>query len=629
MSTNDVKLFPRNLTAGAATLVIGNPVTSRPESAVDNAHPGLEMDPRQLERVFFKGLRFDFQYRYSARLSKVLDDGLLDGLGLSAVEMQTIMNNPLQEPSRYFIWYIHGVRGDQPTVPQLYDALADEAFADGYDVMRTVRDLDRAFSPGDVPHRLTIVVGTLPVNGQDRPAWETARKQALDAIAHGQAGVGRAQDGSLQWLMLVGERTDYLTADGVIGFFDEGQSLEPGVLTQSLCSPWQWDFADCGCYYWAASRPDIVTTESSASTSTSTLSAKNYQRQTRNAKPDDHLTYQKWMSKTITLPQMIEHWEDLPLVVDDRENATGLVHLTPSPRPAIQPLLNYQQIVVQLKYLATVEHALTVEYLYAYYSVVPADTANLGFSPQEARQLKSVAKDILNVALDEMQHLKWVNQALILLGEAPSLGRATEYGTPPLGVTAMHDPVPFELKPLTTSKLKTFIQIEQPEPKAGSPEFATSLYMHVIDSLARLDPITTPASFPPGALKKQRLIEVLKHLIDEAGNHVQRLTQIMTTLQSLWPEGPAQDGQIWLRVKNGPIRATDPELSRLQDEGNLLYSNLLQQLQVVFGGTQLGGDLSSAAPARRAMSSMRDVAQKLAAHGYGLLFELPATVTTP
>jgi hypothetical protein len=33
---------------------------------------------------------------------------------------------------------------------------------------------------------------------------------------------------------------------------------EPGELTQSLCSPWQNDYKECGCYYWAASRPDYV-----------------------------------------------------------------------------------------------------------------------------------------------------------------------------------------------------------------------------------------------------------------------------------------------------------------------------------------------------------------------------------
>jgi hypothetical protein len=33
---------------------------------------------------------------------------------------------------------------------------------------------------------------------------------------------------------------------------------EPGELSQGLCSPWQNDYRECACYYWAASRPDYV-----------------------------------------------------------------------------------------------------------------------------------------------------------------------------------------------------------------------------------------------------------------------------------------------------------------------------------------------------------------------------------
>jgi len=35
----------------------------------------------------------------------------------------------------------------------------------------------------------------------------------------------------------------------------------PGDLTQSLCSPWQADYRECACFYWAASRPDFVNVE--------------------------------------------------------------------------------------------------------------------------------------------------------------------------------------------------------------------------------------------------------------------------------------------------------------------------------------------------------------------------------
>lgn len=47
-------------------------------------------------------------------------------------------------------------------------------------------------------------------------------------------------------------------------FFRPGTSeltkeiIEPGELTHGLCAPWQNDYRECACYYWAASRPDYV-----------------------------------------------------------------------------------------------------------------------------------------------------------------------------------------------------------------------------------------------------------------------------------------------------------------------------------------------------------------------------------
>jgi hypothetical protein len=45
-----------------------------------------------------------------------------------------------------------------------------------------------------------------------------------------------------------------------LAVIDEGR-VQPGELTQSLCSPWQNDYRECACYYWAASRPDYVNVE--------------------------------------------------------------------------------------------------------------------------------------------------------------------------------------------------------------------------------------------------------------------------------------------------------------------------------------------------------------------------------
>src|SRR5215472_5260807 len=54
------KIFPRNLTARAEFQVVGNPIVTRPEDAVANCFPGLELDVRNLDRRFFPGLVFNF-----------------------------------------------------------------------------------------------------------------------------------------------------------------------------------------------------------------------------------------------------------------------------------------------------------------------------------------------------------------------------------------------------------------------------------------------------------------------------------------------------------------------------------------------------------------------------------------
>jgi hypothetical protein len=68
-------------------------------------------------------------------------------------------------------------------------------------------------------------------------------------------------------------KSSYITKSGIalqfvrlkVRQFFEKDSIEftkelvqPGELTRGLCSPWQNDFKECACYYWAASRPDYV-----------------------------------------------------------------------------------------------------------------------------------------------------------------------------------------------------------------------------------------------------------------------------------------------------------------------------------------------------------------------------------
>ena len=84
------KIFPLNLTAKAAAIVTGNPVTTRLEGGVGNCFPGLEFDHRNLDRRFFPGLIFEFGDSTGAQLVRVdsgdpdLDPATFEGLPADA-----------------------------------------------------------------------------------------------------------------------------------------------------------------------------------------------------------------------------------------------------------------------------------------------------------------------------------------------------------------------------------------------------------------------------------------------------------------------------------------------------------------------------------------------------------------
>jgi hypothetical protein len=58
---------------------------------------------------------------------------------------------------------------------------------------------------------------------------------------------------------------DPLSVEFEVRPFFEGETAvisaslaDAGELTQGLCSPWQNDYRECSCYYWASARPDFV-----------------------------------------------------------------------------------------------------------------------------------------------------------------------------------------------------------------------------------------------------------------------------------------------------------------------------------------------------------------------------------
>lgn len=579
----DFKIFPRNLTARAAYVVPGNPVQSRPESGVDNTHPGLEFDKRNLDRGFFPGLWFDFQFKLGARVSAIHPEQLAPEAGLRAEDLDAGL----------FLWDVWGHFGDRPDVPRPAALFG----VDGYDVLRKVHDLE--------PGRLAVVIGredllAMPPDEQDRRRVAGRALCAQFVQGAQPSGVSvREPGGRIEYAVLCGERAAYLDDNGVI----DPASFEPGVLTESLCSPWQWDFADCGCYYWAASRPDIVMGE------TGQPQTLNYQRSPGAQPPADMRNWSDWMGSVINQPQMIAGWERLPVVTDDTERQSGVVMLWTPRRPQKPEPTSLEDIAGQLTHLAKVEHAVCVQFLYAHYSVnLPRDG-----DAAEAEALRRVAVDMMRLAREEMQHMRWVHDALALLGQPPSLGRAEALRVPGNRAIASQTDAVFALRPLTDEALATFIAIEGPSRNPDPQGGPTGLY---IELLKDVETLRGEAATPAERAMLERLREIVKLLIDEGGDHAKQLRYMAALVKPIPLERR-------LRVHGTPDVAAGPaEAGPLRDQADAQYAAMLAALARAYArGAQ---DRPAAlGEAMTAMQGLDQLGRQLAALGAGLRFTLP------
>ncbi|MFC8451444.1 ferritin-like domain-containing protein [Kitasatospora sp. NPDC057223] len=552
------KIFPRNLTARADFVVRGNPPGTRPESGVDNCFPGLEFDQRNLEKHFFPGLTVDFHRGEGSQVIAVTG-GVAAARGLTGADL------PL------YLWEVCGRTTVDQTEAQAPVVLCRDL--GGLDVWRRVHDL--------LPGAVAVVVG--PVPGVIAPGQDVVDGGLNRARRDGASSVVRAPDGTLDHAVLVADRARFLNENGVI----DPEVYEPGDLTRSLCAPWQYDFRDCGCYYWAASKPDIATS------SDGRFHDLNFLRRDRTTVPPepDLKVFAGRTAKELTHPQLIADWNVLPVVLNGREDDSLGLPATPVTEP-----LTPAEVIAELEYLATVEHALCVEYLYAHYSLAAPMTLPDG-ADAVTRRVFAAADEVFSVAVDEMRHLRWVNEALGTLGRPPRLGRAT----------AIHRQLdqPFELKPLTAEQLDWFIDVERPSQQVGTG--VDGMYVRLHQALIR-DP-----QLYPGA---DRLAHLIKLIIDEGEDHFHRFTAVKGHLAGLTP---AQ----YLR----PLAATAqaPLDQHLLDLGDQNYAVLLGLLDVTFGlHDRAGGVLIE--QARRAMTNLHEINHLLAGRGLAPRFTLPAAV---
>jgi hypothetical protein len=212
---------PQNLTAQLHYRGRGNPPNSQPVSAISNCFPGLEMDFRAIWRRMFVGivliennnyvLEGDPAFEDLIHHRLLLVDDFPTGVATSGVVNPNFPPAPLSTGSNpngvsFMEWSnslarIMAKQGQKVRCGFTPDKSDTEVLFDKNDPKPLLyRDLEvrRFFEVTDVA-------------GQPTPQPVIAR-----ALAN------------------------------------------PGELTQGLCSPWQNDYRECACYYWAASRPDYV-----------------------------------------------------------------------------------------------------------------------------------------------------------------------------------------------------------------------------------------------------------------------------------------------------------------------------------------------------------------------------------
>ncbi|MHC5675431.1 ferritin-like domain-containing protein (plasmid) [Nostoc sp. UHCC 0926] len=585
------KIFPRNLTARADRQVVGNPATTRLESGVGNCYPGLEFDQRNLDRRFFAGLVFEFVSESDNPNPDASRGGaLLLGLELSdpelnpafhagnpeliaaATQLRTALGGESGNTLSTGRWYLDSLEqgGKQISLFQIGEDDKKVVPLDGLIVWRLVRSLE----PGLVKIKLW-----------RRDAPSDSNPPATSEIE------------------LSGWRRVFVDSQsGVIG-----QVYQAGELTQSLCSPWQHDFRDCACFYWASNHPDIVLGEDTLGESTLPSGA--------SADPERANTPIDWLRSDRSLasragalgnprenrPFQMDHyeisqrWQELAVVLRGKE--ISQIYRAPTADTA-NPYKSPEVLAAKLYDLAGLEHVLCLEYLYALYSLVAPEEVDVNTWPTLRDDLTFVSHELLLVAVSEMRHLRWVNQ---LLWELDHTGLTKKAYGPALEV-AERIPVgnghtrPRQLRPLNRKTLADFIAVEAP---SGGID---GQYARVVATLRQ-------PQYP------NSLYQLAGRIIADGVEHFSKFSEIETVLRA-YQGAPQGNGTKPPYLRNvTPAPSDNPDAKQALDA----YQRLLNYLEAAYKKGDME-DANNIVFARQEMINLQVIAQKLATQGFGIPF---------
>jgi hypothetical protein len=234
-------LTPENLSAQLSYAATGNPINSRPMTAISNCCPGLEVDFRAVWRRMFKGI--------------VLRE--YDNL-VMAVDTEDGLDEKTEKKYKRLV-------GQRLLRVRFSENVAEK---NGQFLMMT--DFYGPAPSNPQGGKIQLSTQANP-NGLAPVEWSNA----LAHILHSRQGQEVFCDftkvpngGEADMVKPTEHPNNYVTERmKVRRFFEPNTAVispelaYPGELTQGLCSPWQNDYRECSCYYWASARPDFVNVE--------------------------------------------------------------------------------------------------------------------------------------------------------------------------------------------------------------------------------------------------------------------------------------------------------------------------------------------------------------------------------
>jgi hypothetical protein len=232
-------LTPKNLSAQISYEAKGNPISSRPVTSVANCCPGLEVDFRAVWRRLFKGIELREYDNLVIKVSKDCDKVVKstgDKLKPSKLAHHRLLRVVLEDDGKEFLM-MTPMWGPSSSDTEGKIRLTTSSNPDGMAAVEWSNALARI-----LPRKGTRV-------RCDFSAEESEQQLAL---------VEKSADGPKNYVSFLCEVQAFFEDDTAVISSD---LADAGELTQGLCSPWQNDYRECSCYYWASARPDYVNVE--------------------------------------------------------------------------------------------------------------------------------------------------------------------------------------------------------------------------------------------------------------------------------------------------------------------------------------------------------------------------------